>query len=483
MNAAGSILRVFSSALIVVVAMILPASAGAATPNRDPSPHSDRADAADSPLDLRSVTFGQRGTQLIWRVTTAGPWDVSQLSPAAGRALCVKFFYGNLPTERSRICVFSAAVAEGEEPKAGLTYARLDPFGGVVSNSVVPAQIRRTDSRSFQAIFDPAAANLSQGRYSWQVLTVWSCGPEQACSDLSPDGGNVIAQIKPLAEPPCFGAASRNPRYRCKNPALNLSVLPPPAEAVLAPNAPCAIVSQKIPYTCQFGVRSAIADRTIALVGDSHAAHWRGAIEVVGQARRWRGYSVTRSGCPLSTAQPDLPKARRDACTRWRSAVISWFRQHPQVRTVFVSQLAGLDVRAPRGRSEREHAVQGYLKAWRRLPKTVRQIIVLRDTPVSRDDTSLCVQRAVTARKQAGVTCAFPRSVAVQRDPAAVAAQRRGRDRRVRLVDLTPYMCSSKSCFPVVGGVLVHKDKTHLTPLFAGTLGPFLLQRISKMFS
>lgn len=457
--------------------MVLPASAGAATPNRDPAPHSDRADAIDSPLDLRSVTFGQRGTQLIWKVTTAGKWQISQLSPIEGRALCVKFFYGNLPTERSRICVFSA----GEE-KAGLTYARLDPFGGVVSNSIVPAQIKRADDYSFSAIFDPAAANLSQGRYSWQVLSEWSCGPEQACSDLSPDGGNVIAQIKPLAEPPCFGAASRNPRYRCRNPALNLAVLPAPADAVLSPNAPCAIVSQKVPYTCQFGVRAAIADRTIALVGDSHAAHWRGAIEVVAQARRWRGYSITRSGCPLSTAQPDLEKTRRNSCTRWRNAVISWFRQHPQVRTVFVSQLAGLDVRAPRGRSEREYAVQGYLKAWRRLPKTVRQIIVLRDTPVTRDDTSLCVQRAAAAKKRAGTACAFSRSVAVRRDPAAVAARRKGHDRRVHVIDLTPFMCSTKLCFPVVGGVLVHKDKTHLTPLFAGTLGPFVLQRVSKMF-
>lgn len=482
MIAAGSILRVFSSVLIAILAMVLPASAGAATPDRDPSPHNDRADAVDSPLDLRSVTFGQRGTQLIWRVTTAAEWDVGQLSSSAGRALCVKFFYGNLPSERSRICVFSVATVDGET-KAGLTYARLDPFGGVVSNAVVPAQIRRADGRSFQAIFDPASVNLSQGRYSWQVLSEWSCGPEQACSDLSPDGGNVIAQIKPLAEPPCFGAASRNPRYRCNNPDLSLSVLPSPAEAVLSPNAPCAIVSQKLPYTCQFGVRAAIANRTIALVGDSHAAHWRGAIEVVAQARRWRGYSVTRSGCPLSTTQPDLPKARRDACTRWRSAVISWFRQHPQVRTVFVSQLAGLDVRAPRGKSEREHAVQGYLRAWRRLPKTVRQIIVLRDTPVTRDDTSLCVQRALAAKKRPGIACAFSRAVAVQRDPAAIAAQRRGRDRRVRLVDLTPYMCSKRLCYPVVGGVLVHKDKTHLTPLFAGTLGPFLLQRVSKMFS
>ena len=68
-------------------------------------------------------------------------------------------FYGNLPA--LALLLFSA-VDPGEEPKAGLTYARLDPFGGVVSNSIVPAQIRRADSRSFQAIFDPAAVNLSQ---------------------------------------------------------------------------------------------------------------------------------------------------------------------------------------------------------------------------------------------------------------------------------------------------------------------------------
>lgn len=490
MNAAERILRVFSSALVVVVAASLPAAAGAATPNRDPKPHRDRADAIDSPLDLRSVSFGQRGTQLLWRVTTARDWQVSQLSPIGGRALCIKFFYGTLPTPRARICLFDGGPIsdEGEDGKQpehriGLTYARLDPFGGTVSNAIVPSRVTRQNARSFQAIFDPAAVNLSQGRYSWQVLTEWSCDATESCSDLSPDGGNVIAQIKPLAEPRCFGAASRNPLFRCRNAALRLAVLPPPDEAVLSPNAPCSIVSRKIPYTCQFGVRSAIASRTIAVVGDSHATHWRGAIDVVAQARRWRGYSLTRSGCPLSTSPPDLEKSRRESCVRWRRAVSSWFRQHPKVRTVFVSQLAGLDVRAPRGRKEREYAVQGYLKAWRRLPKSVRQIIVLRDTPVARDNTIDCVQEALDAKKRADLACDFSRSTALRHDPAVIAAHRRGHDRRVRVIDLTRHMCSSKRCYPVVGGVLVYKDKTHMTPLFAGTLGPFLLKRISKMFS
>jgi hypothetical protein len=33
----------------------------------------------------------------------------------------------------------------------------------------------------------------------------------------------------------------------------------------------------------------------------------------------------------------------------------------------------------------------------------------------------------------------------------------------------------------VVGGVLVYKDENHLTPLFARTLGPYLLRAVRGM--
>ena len=278
-----------------------------------------------------------------------------------------------------------------------------------------------------------------------------------------------------------LGAASRNPRFRCINPALRLTVMPVPAQAADDPNAPCVIVSKKVPYTCQFGVPVARADRKIAVIGDSHAAHWRGAVEVVAQARRWSGYSLTRSGCPLSTAAPDLDKARRESCARWRHAVFAWLRRHRDVRTVFVSQLAGLGVRAPRGVSSREYEIQGFVRAWQRLPKTVRHVVVLRDTPVTRDNTSSCVERAIRRNQRADATCSFSRSSAIRRDPAAIAALRRGNP-RVHLVDLTRFMCSPKLCYPVVGGVLVHKDLTHLTPIFASTLGPFLLRSVNRMY-
>ncbi|MDQ3722644.1 MAG: hypothetical protein M3376_06160 [Actinomycetota bacterium] len=469
MNAAGHILRVFSCALAVLA---MPATSIAATPNRDPLPHADRADAPGSPLDLRAVTFAQRGTQLLMRITTEREWETSQLSSAAGRALCVNLYYGDLPTPRSRVCIF-----DGGEGRAGLTYSRLDPFGTSVSNGVVQADVNRPDKRSVEASFDAFAVNLGQGPYSWQALSKWSCDEPDACDDVSPDEGTVPDRITPLAEPPCFGAASRNPRFRCVNPELRLAVVPAPADVALTPNSPCALTSRELPYTCQFGVRSPRATRTVALIGDSHATHWRGALEVVAQTRGWSGYSLTRAGCPLSTATPDLDKARRTSCARWRNAVFAWFGRHPAVRTVFVSQAAGLDVRAPRGRSPGEYQIQGFIRAWRRLPRTVREIVVLRDTPVARATTPVCVQRARNRRRLPGESCALTRSRVLRHDPAAVAA-RRPNTARMHVVDMSRFMCSPKLCYPVVGGVLVHKDTTHLTSVFAATLGPFLSERV-----
>jgi hypothetical protein len=49
------------------------------------------------------------------------------------------------------------------------------------------------------------------------------------------------------------------------------------------------------------------------------------------------------------------------------------------------------------------------------------------------------------------------------------------------VIDLSRYMCGRRKCFPVVGGVLVHKDVGHITRLFATTLGPYMLRAINRV--
>jgi hypothetical protein len=279
------------------------------------------------------------------------------------------------------------------------------------------------------------------------------------------------------ADPPCFGAAARDARRPCENPRLRYTVTPDPAQAEGAPNAPCTRTTLAgLVHPCAFGAEPSATGRTIALIGDSHASHWRAALAVVAKAKGWHGLSITT--CPLSKAVKRFDEPQRTHCVRWKRAVFRWFRRHPEVQTVFVSQIASpTGVVAPPGADVRAAEVAGYVRAWRTLPRTVRRIVVLRDTPHARSATSRCIRRAVAAHRRPGPACALPRSSAVKLDTAVVAA-RRVHSPRVQVVDMTRFFCDRTRCYPVIGGVLVYKDANHMTELYSRTLGPFLLRRL-----
>jgi hypothetical protein len=82
----------------------------------------------------------------------------------------------------------------------------------------------------------------------------------------------------------------------------------------------------------------------------------------------------------------------------------------------------------------------------------------------------------MAARRAAGPACAIPRERALADDATVLAAELL----RARVVDLSDHFCDRRSCFPVVGGVLVHKDTDHLTQQFAATLGPYLVRAVDS---
>ena len=91
--------------------------------------------------------------------------------------------------------------------------------------------------------------------------------------------------------PSCFGAAARDPEHPCVNPDLRLSVVPSPDDAQIEPSAPCKPVG-KNPDVCAFGARDSRAVKRIALLGDSHAVHWRAPLDVIARRHRWHALTL-----------------------------------------------------------------------------------------------------------------------------------------------------------------------------------------------
>jgi hypothetical protein len=277
----------------------------------------------------------------------------------------------------------------------------------------------------------------------------------------------------------CFGAASRDPEKPCRNPRLDRQVVPTPGQALKAPNAPCHVVRRDVPFVCAFGAREGSERGRVALIGDSHATHWRAALAPIARRKRWVGYSLTRAGCPLSLAAPVLPQRLLPECHEWRRRTMAYLRARPSIHTLFVSQHR-VRVVVPKGGSRLETEVAGYIGAWNALPPSVKRVIVIRDTPASPHGMGRCVLNAQRRGAAPGSACAYPRTAALEIDPAAVAARRMGSP-RVRVVDMTRFFCDRTLCYPVIGGALVHKDTSHITAQYGATLAPYLHRRVSPL--
>ena len=290
------------------------------------------------------------------------------------------------------------------------------------------------------------------------------------------------ARVGQEPAPHCFGAASRDPQQPCRNPRLRGMVAPTPSEARRGVNAPCDPVERVGQVlVCAFGVPAADATATLALVGDSHAGHLRAALASAAAVRGWHGVSLTQTGCPLTRATKILREPLFSECKRWNAEVVDWLAGHPEVRTVVVSQIVSrVGVVPSQGRSKFATAVAGYVAAWRSLPASVQRVVVVRDNPKGARGVLDCVEDAIASGRRAALACASRRSVALERDPAVVAAARL-RSPRVATVDLSAVYCGRRRCYPVIGGALVYKDRHHLTQVFSRTLAPILGRRIAAL--
>jgi hypothetical protein len=438
-----------------------------------PKVHHDPPETHSGPLDLASAALDQQETEFQLLITAHRAWQSGQLSTGGPRSLCLVLSYRPSTRPRAEICVAD------HHGRPILRRASLDPTGKRIGpGTAVHAHLFRDNDQSVRAAFSPLDVGLPLAAFAWHLETRWLGGPDcpttSPCSDRLPQAGEIPGHAVLLAVPACFGAAARDPAHPCANPRLRTTVTPTPSDALITPNAPCTPLSRTGHVApCAFGAAPAQARATLALIGDSHAQHWRGALEVVAQALRLRGLSITRSGCPFNRHPAKLDRqALTLNCQRWNSQTRRWLSRHPEVHAIVTSARAGTRFTGD--------AIAGYRATWHGLPGTVRHIIVIRDTPHIVRPQAGCVDRVLRANDRIGFRCAQPRALDLPADQEAQAA-RRSRDPRVRLVDLSPQMCSKRMCPAVIGGVLVRKDGSHLTRLFSTTLGPFVLRSIRHL--
>ncbi|WP_137294570.1 acyltransferase family protein [Nocardioides dongxiaopingii] len=274
----------------------------------------------------------------------------------------------------------------------------------------------------------------------------------------------------------CLGAAAMDPRVTgCED--LGDTLVPPPSSASIDDyvDPDCwAFFGVTELRLCGIGSDDPAAPRVLA-VGDSHSYGYLPAYETLAEQLGWHVDVATRAGCSWGTRpQGGRTETYASECNQWKQALADHLAQSPPYDVILTTADQGGYLAEPGdGESAREATVAGHREAWAAEVARGSVVVALRDYPAGDADVVGCVEEH---EDDAVDRCSRPRDEAIGAFDALARAVEQTPGSA--LVDLRDLMCTEDTCLPVVGNVVVYRNKAHLTASFVRTLAPYLVERV-----
>ena len=200
-------------------------------------------------------------------------------------------------------------------------------------------------------------------------------------------------------------------------------------------------IRQTVSPRCEYG--DLTSDETIVLYGDSHAAQWFPALDLIGKKRGIKIVSLTKSACPSAEVIKEL-SSQYDVkdCQAFRDSSVARINKIKPLAVI----LTGMQpFTAPYSdESARSWWLAGESIVFNRIKSATEFPIYLTDTPLPQIDIPDCL---VAGR---GAKCDTSRPVAAEVAPGLIP------------INPTPWLCTDK-CPAIVDGIIAYRDKSHLT--------------------
>ena len=219
--------------------------------------------------------------------------------------------------------------------------------------------------------------------------------------------------------------------------------------------------------------------RTVVLAGDSKALQWFTPLETIARQNGWRLVLATKSACGFAGAiRPGSDGTPYTLCETYNEALLAeLLKIRPDA--VITSQVHDTAYDAA-GELSEDAMTEGLTSYWSRLEQSGTDVIALLDNPQPHDvpvgDTEvyMCVAEFPTELDR----CAFSSSGSAAMGGAAaqVAAAEQVDDADV--VNMNDLVCNEDVCPAVIGGVLVYRQRSHLTDSYVRSMTPVLDERL-----
>jgi hypothetical protein len=213
---------------------------------------------------------------------------------------------------------------------------------------------------------------------------------------------------------------------------------------------------------------------SVVLFGDSHAAAWFPALNLISKQQHWRLVDLSKAGCPPAEVNIEFSGSIYTNCTQWRSnamrqivalhpalVIATWARyiDEPEARP-----LAGV----PGGYGGTWN--NGVMAIFKFLRHNATHVLFISDTPTLEQWAPDCVSGHLSDVRP----CMTSRSASV-RFPA-VRAQELALAKRAGIQSFDPasLFCTPTVCPVIVGNIIMYRDNEHMTPQWSDFIAPVL---------
>jgi peptidoglycan/LPS O-acetylase OafA/YrhL len=280
-----------------------------------------------------------------------------------------------------------------------------------------------------------------------------------------------------IVQKPCVGPEAMEPGANCPDPfgRVGYSLMTSKNEYFYTPPECGEFLSvltygdKRTTLNCDFSA-GASNPTHVALVGDSHAQQWQGAVFDLARKKHWVVTTSYYGGCPATDAEfigfrsawgaPDA-----QACRQWSKDLSEYIiKKKPDI---VLTTMAARDQLADdgSGRSQAQQMTSGLESYWKRWRAAGIRVLPIINPPYNAE---VRPADCLVLNEKDPVSCARPTAEANPTDPIATAA----RDLRIPALDLTDRFCDATSCYAAIGGVPVYYDADHLNLEYVRLLGP-----------
>jgi hypothetical protein len=222
----------------------------------------------------------------------------------------------------------------------------------------------------------------------------------------------------------------------------------------------------------------------VALFGDSHAAAWFPAVNLISRQQHWRLVIFTKDGCPpveVDIIAMHWNDARYWQCSRWRAramkqiaalrpalVIVTWARwwEVPE---------ATATPGVPTGHGS--PWLNGVAATFQFLAQSAKRVIFISDVPALVRKAPGCIRTHASDLR----ACDSPRRTAVRlprvkSDELALAAAE-----NVKAIDPTPWFCSPHTCPVIARKIILYRDNSHMSPAWSRFIASVLARSISLL--